>query len=276
MKYAICLSCLVCFFTVTVVRGQEAARQSTVIDFEGNEAVIGKLRDVASKCLAQYSDSPDGNSSKVIERCLHQVRHSLSSQGYLQPVISEPKAEDKDGVKTITVSVEEGVLYRLGEITIMGAELFSPQQLLEMLDLKTGDVAGANILWEWLWQRVQRAYADRGYIQYEYDVDEQFRTASANEGVVDLIIYINEGLVFTTGKIEFAGNESTLDEVLHRALLIKEGDTFNRSLYEESIKNLNQLGLFEKITGGNDVSWKTDESSRQINITFYLKARVQP
>lgn len=240
MKYAICLSCLVCFFTVTVVRGQKVARQSIVIDFEGNKAVIGQLREVANKCLAGYSDSPGGDSSKIIEHCLYDVRYSLSSQGYLQPVISEPKAEDKDGVKTITVSVEEGARYRLGEVSIMGAELFSPQQLLEMLDLKTGDVAGVRVISEWLAQTVRRAYADRGHIQYDYDVDEQFRAASANEGVVDFIIYINEGPVFTTGKIEFAGNEFVSDEVLHRALLIREGDTFSRSLYEESIKNLNQ------------------------------------
>ena len=186
-----------------------------------------------------------------------------------------------DGVK-VTVQVEEGMRYRLGaikEIKIEGPKLFSPAQLVEMLDLEPGDVAGYGAINEWLDGKVKRAYADRGHIQYDYDVEPLFKPTSAGdgEGVVDFKIDIREGPRFTVRRVEFAGNARTPDPVLRRAFLVREGDVFSQSLYEDSIRNLNRLGLFEEIDKDKDVEFAgAGRDVPQLDLSIRVKERTRP
>lgn len=275
MRCVICLLCLVCVLTVSTVKGQESKQREVTIDFEGNKVFSNQqLLDVANKCLAKYFQSQDGPDPQVLTRC---VNSFLTCQGYLRAVIGKPEAQEQGNSVKVTVPIEEGMRYRLGEITIEGSKLFSPEQLLEMLSLKTGDVAGGAIL-VWLGQKVKRAYADRGHIQYTFNVEPHFRPISAgeSEGIVDFKVDISEGQRFIVRRIEFVGNEHTSDQALRRALLIKEGAPFSQSLYDESIRNLNRLGLFEEIDGDKDMTGKAVGRSAQFDLIISVKERAHP
>jgi outer membrane protein assembly factor BamA len=67
---------------------------------------------------------------------------------------------------------------------------------------------------------------------------------------------ILEGL--TVRRIEFHGNANTPDRVLRRTFWIKEGNIFSRKGLARSLKRLNQLGLFDRITE-EDISWQKDD-----------------
>lgn len=266
--------CLAYVLAASAIYGQEPAQQDVVIDFEGNKAFSGQqLLDTANVCLAK-SPRSQRYSSDTLDYCLSRVRLFLASQGYLRAIVGPPKTQESvEGVR-ITVPVDEGARYRLGEITIEGSKLLSPKQLLEMLDLKSGDVAGNEVILGWLDGKVGRAYADSGHIQYTYDVDPQFRLTPEGDNIVDFKIDIDEGRLFTIRKIEFVGNKRNPDQSLHRVLLIKEGDPFNQSLYDDSIRNLNQLGLFEEIDAARDLTMKSTKGSGQLDIIVHLKERV--
>ena len=122
------------------------------------------------------------------------------------------------------------------------------------------------------------AYADNGYIHFDFDIKPIFRSlvGTKGEGVVDFEIDISEGQRFTVRRIVFEGNEHTPDQILRRALLIREGDPFSRRLYDASIRNLNQLGLFKEIDGEKDVTWASvDDGILQIDLVIHLK-RTHP
>ena len=84
-----------------------------------------------------------------------------------------------------------------------------------------------------------------------------------------------EGL--TVRRVEFHGIPNTPDRVVRRAFWLKEGDIFTRKGLEKSLKRLNRLGLFERITEG-DVSWQKDKGlipSGEVDFIVRVKEKMQ-
>lgn len=247
------------------------------IEFEGNKVFpTRQLLDVTSRCVAQGPESQKGYNPDLYDYCLrHTLANFIRSKGYLRAVVGEERRQQTaEGLK-IVVPVDEGALYRLGDIRIEGSKVFSPGQLREMLEIKSGDIAAGTAIYEWLAERVGRAYGDRGYIQYQFELEPDFQPApdAEGEGLVDFEVTIGEGRLFTVRRIEFVGNEHTSEVVLRRALLIEEDEPFSQQRFDESIRRLNELGLFEKIDEGKDVDFRSDDESSRLDLTIRLREK---
>ncbi|MCA1592792.1 MAG: hypothetical protein LC754_09115 [Acidobacteria bacterium] len=169
--YLICL----CMSGITVCKGQEPEQREPVIEFEGNRVFSQQqLFNVADKCLTQYPRSLRGN-PEALHYCMWKVKLFLGCQGYMRAEVGRPKMQASGSGEKVIVLVDEGVRYRLGSLKVEGTKLFPPERLIEMLDLKTGDVASGGVLQEWLHQKVRAAYADRGYIQYDQRESEAIK-----------------------------------------------------------------------------------------------------
>ncbi|MDQ3750068.1 MAG: hypothetical protein M3367_13830 [Acidobacteriota bacterium] len=271
---------LILLFVVLVVATlsqAQTAQQKFRVEFEGNkifssDTLLKKL----NFCLAKYSDSEDKYDARLLEYCLQKdVRGFLQSQGYISAKIGEPKIQKNAESLTISVSIEEGTLYRLGSLNIQGTKIFTSEQLLEKLNLKTGDIADGQELRQWLFERVKKLYEDSGYIQSDFDLEPTYKPVAekSNEGVVDLEVTIYEGQRFIISRIEFVGNSQTSDQVLRNALLIKEDEPFSQQRFAESVEKLNGLGLFEWIDKDRDVELRTDEESSLLKIRIRVKER---
>ena len=199
------------------------------------------------------------------------MRGFLESRGYLNARIDEPQVQG--GGRKAAVAVEEGELYRLGAIEIRGAKVFTPERLLEKLNLKTGNVADGQELRRWVFESLTDLYADEGYLQSDFELEPIFKRVAEKEGIADLKVTVNEGRRFTVGKIEFAGNARTSDRMLRNVLLIKEDEPFSRRRFRESIEKLNALGLFKRIDADRDVDFRSDAESPFLNIKIRVKER---
>jgi outer membrane protein assembly factor BamA len=121
---------------------------------------------------------------------------------------------------------------------------------------------------------LKQLYGEHGYIQYTAEVTPEFKSGpNKSDGVVDLEITIDEGRCFKVRKIKFAGEQ--LPDNLESMLLIREGDVYNASLYEKSINNLNNSGLFEFVDKDKDADFSTDEEEGLVDITIKLKGKGQ-
>ena len=173
------------------------------------------------------------------------------------------------------VPINEGALFRLGEVKIEGSTLFSPAQILEMLTLKTGDIVDADSLSVWFFERVAKAYGNFGYIQYTAEPELKFHLKEGGrEGVVDLTVTIDEGHVFTIRSIKFEGNGSVPEHTLFREMLVRNGEVFNKELFVESLKRISQSGQFEPIDAEKDVDYKWDQKSPRLDLTIHLKKKA--
>src|SRR5262245_17537335 len=103
--------------------------------------------------------------ARELEGGLERLREFLIAHGYVQPLIGKPQVEDNGAGVIVKVPVEEGPLYRLGEVGITGASVFSEEQIIQALDIKQGDPFSGAAICTWF-ERLKRMYADQGYINW--------------------------------------------------------------------------------------------------------------
>ncbi|HEX8846183.1 MAG TPA: POTRA domain-containing protein [Pyrinomonadaceae bacterium] len=246
------------------------------IQFEGNKVFSGlQLLDSMKPARqnAGYSCSPpEEYDSDLLDFCLRRAQFHMRSKGYLQAKLDEPKKQmTEQGLKLI-VPVREGELYRIGEIKIEGAKIFTAGQILGMLSLKTGDAANGEAIGQWLQVKVKTAYEELGHIQYEYEVEPTYNAnpENVNEGIVDFQITISEGKRFVIRKIDFKGAKPMSNEELLRLVFVQTGEPYARKQLIDSVRNLYELGL----SGGDadrDVDYRTNDEEGLLDIIFLLK-----
>ena len=198
---------------------------------------------------------------------------AYADDGYLQARFGTPEIEDTTAGLKITIPVLEGFRYRIGDIKVEDAKLLSPAEVLQILGLKTGDVArGYNLIQKGI-ESLIRYYKERGYTQFNVDFSPEFLDGSpaTNEAIVDLTFVLEEGAVYTIGKIKFKGNIVVSEALLRSNLTIREGDLYKQSAIDETVNRLYNLRLFDEV--GASVDLEKHEKERLVDITIRLKEK---
>jgi outer membrane protein insertion porin family len=152
----------------------------------------------------------------------------------------------------ITIPVDEGPQYRIGEIrareeVAQGEEpLFPDELLMESIDpiLKVGDVASAGKL-NIIREDIERRYKDNGYAYV--NVVPNFRQDRENLKLY-YVYQVQKGPLVYIERINILGNDRTADKVIRRELLISEGDLYSESGKERSEMRVLRLGYFQDVT----------------------------
>lgn len=266
---------LLLLFTCALV-SEQTSRHVTALVFQGNQIISQQeLSDLTEKCLGSDAHWNDKFDREVLSYCLRRLKFSLAEKGFLQATVGTFKEQENEDGLRIIVPVDEGALYRLGEVQIRGAKLFSPAKIREMLDLKKGDIANGELIGEWLYERVGRAYSELGYIRFVAEPKPTFHLESGSQnGVVDLTVEIDEGKPFTIGSIKFEGNGSISELLLSEDMLVHSKEVFNEELFRLSLKLISETGHFEAIDADKDVDYRVDEDRARVDITIRLKIRT--
>jgi outer membrane protein insertion porin family len=245
----------------------------TEVRFEGNERFSSQeLRSTLETYLARFPKMLEGYDSNIFDYCSRDLVNFIRSRGYLHATLGEPIKSIEGGGLVLTIPVKEGVLYRVGEITIDGAKAVAPEIVRSMLNLRQGDVASGEDIGKWLFEDVKKVYGEMGYIEYTAEPDPEFKApvAGKDEGVVDFRVTIEEGKQFRVHAIKFQGN-SLPERDLRVLLRIRSGEVFNQRLFEESIDELNKLGRFQLVDKDRDADFRTDDEEALIDIVIKVK-----
>jgi len=94
-------------------------------------------------------------------------------------------------------------------------------------------------------EEIKKLYNNASYaaasVTSRYEVREE-----NNVNKVDSTIVMNEGEKFSVRRIEFRGNDTTLDKVLRRSVFpLSEGEPFSIEMLQNGMLGLNQLGFFD-------------------------------
>lgn len=256
------------------------------VEFEGNRVLPSEqLRRAVTQCYeAHHDDAEQGFDAEVLDYCLRMnVTDVMHRIGFVRARFGEPRTATQGGVTTVTVTVEENELYRLGRVTINGAEHFDAKSLRELLPLKRGDIADSVAVGRWASEHLKSKYADEGFIRYEADIEPAYRVApGASDGIVDLTVTINEGKRFTLRSVQFEGPAGAPVDVLRAALDLKEGEVFKQQAYGDSVQRLNRHELFrgdsrrfEDVDQDRDVEFQVDEATGDLDIIVHLLEKGQ-
>jgi outer membrane protein assembly factor BamA len=134
------------FFLVSVVvdapKGQETKPSDIALQFEGNRVFSQQeLLAVTEKCLATDPHWNGRIEPEPLAYCSRKLQAFLGSKGYLKATVGKAQTRQLQDKHGVIIHVDEGALYRLGEVRIEGAKLLSSDRIRELLDLKRGDIA---------------------------------------------------------------------------------------------------------------------------------------
>ncbi|CAN5171604.1 hypothetical protein BH20ACI2_BH20ACI2_23940 [soil metagenome] len=286
--------------TFNIVQGNRS--RIIEIDFEGNQhfkdsELRGALQYVKETGLVSRFKGEDILHLEKLQADLQRnVRAYMWSKGYFQARIGEPEVvglglkrtgfsvlknfplplvTSTDDTLKIIVPVTEGKVFRVGELKVEGNSIFSEQQILGFVGLKTGAVADGKRLQDAVYEDLKKVYGDQGFVQYSAEFDPVFKDnpTNPNEGIVDITINIDEGKQFTLRRLEFTGNTFTRDRVMRREFLLNEGDIYNQRALDISIARLNQTQYFDPLDKDQDVEIRTAEEQGDVDLIVKVKEK---
>jgi outer membrane protein insertion porin family len=239
------------------------------ITFTGNEHVKSRILRAAMKNL-----KPIGIPHSIflenlfartydatrLDEDTERVRAEFQNRGYFKVVVNEAKTDIHDTghqgfhipllqkgagkAVDITMPIEEGEKYHLGEITFKGNKAVNNSKALRSLfPIKDGDVFDRSKVAKGL-EALGKAYGQIGYINFTSVPEMRFEE---DKKLVYIDLDLDEGKQFYVRRIEFSGNTTTRDKVIRREILLEEGQVYNQQLWEISLQRLNQLGFFDNL-----------------------------
>jgi outer membrane translocation and assembly module TamA len=135
------------------------------------------------------------------------VEMALRDHGYFKAVIRDsdvsfaPQAGNK--AVDVTVKVEPGPQYRLGEIRFDNGTVFSSNQLRQLLPLQEGDLFNTTQFSKSL-DALRKLYGTRGYID---TVVNPVPEIDDRHHIIDLVLSIDEGKPYNFGQLSLEGAE---------------------------------------------------------------------
>lgn len=221
------------------------------INFIGNQEFSDRsLRDAIVTTESHWWNfftKNDNYDPDRLEYDREQLRKFYNNRGYADfrvvSAVAELTPDQRDFF--ITFTVDEGVRYEFGEIRVETELDRLPENLLMAgVPIRTGETFQGDLIEDTIDSMTYIA----GTVGYaNVDIRPVVERDLANRRV-NITFEVNEGPRVFIERIDIVGNTRTLDNVVRRALLVEEGDAFNRVLLDRSRNRVRGLGFFEDVT----------------------------
>ena len=241
----------------------------------------------------------------LLENDLNIIRSVLMEEGFAEAKVDPPHtflSKDKRFIY-ISINIDEGKRYRLGDISVKGdldpKDGLSERALQKIIAgstakalteqwnksqdpdsnweeaekpllsfqgpkaaLKKGDTFKMSAL-QIVMKELSDFYGDRGYAFA--NVIPQ-RKPNKETGEIDIIFHIQKGKKMRIDRIDFTGNDPTVDKVIRREIPFAEGDLYSGSGIQEARMRLMRLGFFEDVNITTPKATSPDELNLNIDV----------
>lgn len=178
-----------------------------------------------------------------IRRDSERIRAFYLDNGFLDANVSSPDisyVEEEEGYKVV-FTVEEGEQYKLAEINFGGELIADRQELLDVMELRPGDIFSSIKLSNDI-SNLTTFYGDRGFafanVNPDINVD--------NENLlVDVFLELEKSNKVYIRHIDILGNYRTRDKVVRRELSLQEQEPYSASEIKDIKRQVTRLGYFE-------------------------------
>jgi outer membrane protein assembly factor BamA len=172
---------------------------------------------------------------------LEQVRPLYSAKGQLRAKIGPPQAhlvsdmyDPKENAVELAIPIVPGPVYSWKGVSWQGNTALPSTDLDAALELKPGDLADGMKI-ESQWQKIEKEYGQRGYIEMKLEAQPQFDDAAHQ---VSYRVKISEGAQYRMGQMVITGLSLEAERRLREAWQIAPGEVFDNGYYELHMKML--------------------------------------
>jgi outer membrane protein insertion porin family len=230
--------------TYAITEGPKAVIRSIVI--EGNDVLSDWyiLNKVMKTKIDRFYNTKILD-EKVLEEDFQRIVEAYANRGYVRAEVVDHEVEyrKKRSSIHIVIRVEEGKLYRAGELRFVGNDKFDDQELRDLVDWRPGKPFSQKKLDEGA-DGVRALYKNNGYLFASVEAAEEIDDET---GVVGAAIRIDEDRPAYVRLLEIYGNTSTKDKVIRREARLQPGDVYKENKLIRSVQRLHNLGYFDEI-----------------------------
>ncbi|MBI4227797.1 MAG: outer membrane protein assembly factor BamA [Candidatus Omnitrophica bacterium] len=229
--------------TITVIEGKKVVIKR--LTFDGNRAFPDRrLRKLMATRRGGFF-IPGYYREEVLEDDLEKLRDFYRKAGYSDVQVDKAVTFD-DARKSlaITITIDEGRQYLVGEIAIEGNTQIPDAELRRRLTLMPGAPFSQEALRENA-VNLQTAYFALGYMTNRVEPNTVLNPAT---GKVDITYAITEGGITYVEEVIVQGNTKTKDPVIRREIRVAPGERFDGEKLRRSKERLYNLGYFEEVT----------------------------
>lgn len=183
---------------------------------------------------------------QVFRDDLDKLRDFYKSNGYLDVNISESKITydyPSPNSLSITIEIDEGQQYKVGDILITGNTLFPDAELMDILRMKSGDTFSPQGV-DGDKEALRDRYGSDGYLETRVEAVRKPNLGTRN---IDMIYKIRESDKFFVESVNIQGNTKSKSVVLLRELALAPGDVFDLVRMKRSKARLQNTRFFEEV-----------------------------
>ena len=248
------------------------------VNFVGNEAfsdreLAGVFNLGPRRWYAPFSRR-DRYSREAFGGDLENLRSHYMNRGYADFSLTSSQVSltpDRSGIY-ITVNMDEGEKYHLGNVEIVGDTKVDPEELKELLGVEEGDLFSQ----ERITTGASNIRARLGVDGYAFANVNAVPDIDQDERTVDLTYYVDGGNRAYVRRLNVSGNFRTDDEVIRREMRQMEGGWLSSEKLDISQRRLNQLGFFQQVNIDTpQVPGTQDQVDVNVDVTEGLSGSLQ-
>ena len=217
------------------------------VGFDGNENVstrkLKKVMETKNRWWLGLFSHSGSYLDETLDTDLLRIEQFYGDEGYIKARVGRPlvNIQDEKGI-FITIPIEEGPLYYIGDIDVRGDLIRPRQELLDELEIRQGDVMRRNKIQRSI-ENLRAIYMDEGYAY----VRIKPTNVEKDTCTIDLVFEITKGQPVHIDTVVIRGNDKTRDKVIRRELKFDEGDRFSSTALQRSKDKLGRLGYFSNV-----------------------------
>lgn len=207
-----------------------------------DDRLKGILRNTKEGNFFSWISSSGSFKETAFKQDLQFLTYFYLNEGFVKFRYENPIVTVSDDKKWlfVTIYVDEGERYTVGDIDFGGDLLFDKSELHEATQMDTGQVFSIQKRNDDI-QRLTEKYQDLGYafvnVNPRMNVKDDTRT-------VDIRYDFEKGELTYFGEINVLGNTKTRDKVIRRELRVREGELYNGTRLRQSRERVERLGFF--------------------------------
>ena len=232
------------------------------VKFTGNQALTTQLLQSKIAEVAIGFPYTEDTFRALLDNTVRRRYDAVGRVAVSFPKITTEKAPDVDGV-VVDVAVAEGPEFKLGQVQFAGKYAAKSAQLQKVAKFKIGETADFDEISNGV-VRIQKSFEHQGYIRVATSVD---RAIHEKTQTVDITVHIEEGPLFTMGKLTIEGLDLNGEAGIRKLWAIKEGSAFDADYPDFFMNRVREDGLFDNLHD-TKASSKVDEQNHTVDVTL--------
>jgi outer membrane protein insertion porin family len=253
---------------ITIKEGSRAKIRT--INIVGNHAYsdkeITKGFELQTPNLLSWYKQDDRYSSESLEGDQEKLRSFYMDRGYANFQIESTQvaiAPEKDDI-FITLNVDEGGVYKVGEVKLAGTFPVPKEQLQALVLVAPGQIYSRKYVTA-TQELIQNRLGQDGYAFAKVD---PVPTTDKATGIVALTFFVDPGNRVYVRNITFSGVKRINDEVLRREMRILEGGWLSNVNLDLSKRRLQRLTYITKV---DEETTPVPGSSDQVDVDYKIE-----